>query len=365
MKPDTFLQYPHSGWSVRSSILMELDLAISILTGEIVAGEMAEFHSLVESIKPEQLQELNSLIGPVSSSFRPVLEPLGWLAGVLFNEDYAAATRKVGQLSVSGAMNALGIENNAAQNNSERLIAEFQRRRMEVFRAYGIEPNPETVRRERNELSVSFGFLEGRPRAKEFWRWLDRFFYENYQPWRASRQPQLELSRQMAVGYLGADMGQGVPPLDWLSPKNPLLRIPGLHNVVESEGCHVCFWLEPFGLTDTWSIYPGMAVVSFLPPGAIFEGFANYARQLSSGLQALSDPTRLVILRLIRNMGMNNTDMAEYLDLSRPTVSIHARILRDAGLIHTYADGRSARHEIDAGAIRKLFKDLERFLDLP
>jgi DNA-binding transcriptional ArsR family regulator len=106
-------------------------------------------------------------------------------------------------------------------------------------------------------------------------------------------------------------------------------------------------------------------VVSFAPPGAIYDEFAEYARRLSGGLQALSDPTRLIILRLIRNMGMNNTDMAEYLDLARPTVSIHARILREAGLVHTYADGRAARHEIDTQAIRKLFADLERFLDLP
>ncbi len=62
---------------------------------------------------------------------------------------------------------------------------------------------------------------------------------------------------------------------------------------------------------------------------------------------------------------MTNTDMAAYLGLSRPTVSIHAKVLREAGLIRSWEDGRITRHEIDPEAVRKLFQDLEEFLDLP
>ncbi|KPL71180.1 hypothetical protein ADM99_11675 [Leptolinea tardivitalis] len=82
-------------------------------------------------------------------------------------------------------------------------------------------------------------------------------------------------------------------------------------------------------------------------------------------MQALADPTRLIILRLIRAMSMTNTDMAAYLGLARPTVSIHARILREAGLIRSWEEGRVTRHEIDPAAVHKLFRDLEKFLDLP
>jgi DNA-binding transcriptional ArsR family regulator len=57
--------------------------------------------------------------------------------------------------------------------------------------------------------------------------------------------------------------------------------------------------------------------------------------------------------------------MAAYLGLSRPTVSIHARVLREAGLIHSWEEGRITRHEINPEAVRKLFSELESFLDLP
>jgi len=358
-------RFTPKGWSVRRSILMELDIAISILTGGIMTGEKEEFALLVQSVKADQLQELQDLIGPTHSCFRPILEPLAWLAGVLFEEDYAAATHEVGQLSFQSAYDTLTGKKGSTLVQKEVLADKFLDLLMEVNRENSIELMPDSIRRNHNDLIVSLSFLRGEPKALDFWRWLDRFYYENYQPWKVTRQPLMDMNHQMALGYLGATEGMDVPPLDWLSEKNPLRRVPGLRSAVESGMRHVVFWVEPFCMTDTWTAYPGLVAVSFAPPGAIFDGFADYARQLSNGLQALSDPTRLIILRLIRNMAMNNTDMAEYLNLARPTVSIHARILREAGLIHTYADGRAARHEIDTQAIRKLFADLDRFLDLP
>ena len=57
--------------------------------------------------------------------------------------------------------------------------------------------------------------------------------------------------------------------------------------------------------------------------------------------------------------------IAQYVEIARPTVSTHAKILREAGLIHSYQDGRTTRHEINADAIRQLLHDLVMFLDLP
>ena len=79
----------------------------------------------------------------------------------------------------------------------------------------------------------------------------------------------------------------------------------------------------------------------------------------------LADPTRLKILRMIRHLDLDNTEIAAYLQISRPTVSIHARQLREAGLIETHKEGRQAKHAVRAAAVRALFHDLERFLDLP
>jgi ArsR family transcriptional regulator len=97
----------------------------------------------------------------------------------------------------------------------------------------------------------------------------------------------------------------------------------------------------------------------------VVDDFTAITRGLAGRLAALSDPTRLFILRLIRNIDMTNTDMAEYLNLSRPTVSIHARILREVGLIRSHEDGRAVRHEIVPEEVHRLFRDLETYLDLP
>ena len=67
---------------------------------------------------------------------------------------------------------------------------------------------------------------------------------------------------------------------------------------------------------------------------------------------------------MIRNFGLINTEMAEALGLARQTVSIHAKILREAGLIRSHREGREVRHEIVPSEVHRLFRDLKRLLDL-
>jgi ArsR family transcriptional regulator len=57
--------------------------------------------------------------------------------------------------------------------------------------------------------------------------------------------------------------------------------------------------------------------------------------------------------------------MARFFGLSRPTVSNHAKILREAGLIDSRQEGRQVRHRINPDELHRLFDDLVEFLDLP
>lgn len=99
--------------------------------------------------------------------------------------------------------------------------------------------------------------------------------------------------------------------------------------------------------------------------GISFAESGHLTDDLATRLHALSDPTRLAILRLIRTFSLDNTMMADYLQISRPTVSIHAKVLREAGFIRTHHEGRQAQHEIVPAALWQLFHDLKAFLDLP
>ena len=48
---------------------------------------------------------------------------------------------------------------------------------------------------------------------------------------------------------------------------------------------------------------------------------------------ALSDPTRLHIVRLLGDEPLRPSEIAEAIDASRPTTSRHLKILREAGLV--------------------------------
>jgi DNA-binding transcriptional ArsR family regulator len=138
-----------------------------------------------------------------------------------------------------------------------------------------------------------------------------------------------------------------------------------LAEAVQAGSLHVFFWVEPLDMVDVWFLFPGEVAVALARPGEIYENFRAYAEDVAVRTKALSDPTRLLILRLIRNLSMDNTSMAEFLEVTRPTVSVHTKILREAGLIRTRRVGRKAQHEIVLPALHRLFDDLERFLDLP
>ncbi len=169
-----------------------------------------------------------------------------------------------------------------------------------------------------------------------------------------------------AITALGAPEKVGAAPeMAWLPEQSPLQRQPELRKAVRAGRLRVFFWVEPFGLTDWWSLWPGLVLLSFAEPGLLYQDFQAFAADVAARTKAVADPTRLTILRIIRHFGMVNTEIAHYLGLARPTVSVHAKILREAGLIRSRREGRVVRHEIVPAEVRRLFSDLERFLDLP
>ena len=56
--------------------------------------------------------------------------------------------------------------------------------------------------------------------------------------------------------------------------------------------------------------------------------------------QSLADPIRREILRMLRNQPMNAGEIADAFSVSRPAVSRHLRVLREAGLVNDAALGR-------------------------
>ena len=63
------------------------------------------------------------------------------------------------------------------------------------------------------------------------------------------------------------------------------------------------------------------------------------AAKLDQTFGALADPARLAVIGLLRKQPLRSGEMARQLSLSRPLMSKHLRILRDAGLVEEAAIG--------------------------
>jgi DNA-binding transcriptional ArsR family regulator len=61
--------------------------------------------------------------------------------------------------------------------------------------------------------------------------------------------------------------------------------------------------------------------------------------QIGDPFEALGDPNRRTILGLLRNGGRSVGELADELPISRPAVSRHLRLLREAGLVVEEARG--------------------------
>ncbi len=61
---------------------------------------------------------------------------------------------------------------------------------------------------------------------------------------------------------------------------------------------------------------------------------------MSSVFKALSDPTRRRVLELLRGRPMNAGELADNFEFSKPTMSAHFTVLKEAGLVEAERDGK-------------------------
>jgi DNA-binding transcriptional ArsR family regulator len=66
---------------------------------------------------------------------------------------------------------------------------------------------------------------------------------------------------------------------------------------------------------------------------------------------AIADPTRRRVLELVRDRELPAGEIAGEFDVSRPAVSRHLRVLREAGLVNERRDGRLRLYRAEPGAL--------------
>lgn len=70
--------------------------------------------------------------------------------------------------------------------------------------------------------------------------------------------------------------------------------------------------------------------------------------------QALADPIRRDILRMLRERPLTAGAIGGAFAVSRPAVSRHLRVLREAGLVRDEARGREREYRLDLAALAAL-----------
>jgi len=81
-------------------------------------------------------------------------------------------------------------------------------------------------------------------------------------------------------------------------------------------------------------------------------------------LQALADPSRRVVLGILRDHEATAGELAEALPIARPGVSRHLRVLRDAGLVDVRQEAQRRIYRLRPEALIDLDAWLDDYRDL-
>lgn len=79
------------------------------------------------------------------------------------------------------------------------------------------------------------------------------------------------------------------------------------------------------------------------------------------GWSALADPTRRTILELVAAYPRNVQELADRLPVSRPAVSQHLKLLKEAGLVVDQAVGTRRLYRANPAGLAALRAQLDRF----
>lgn len=74
---------------------------------------------------------------------------------------------------------------------------------------------------------------------------------------------------------------------------------------------------------------------------------------MSTVFKALSDPTRRRVLHLLRQGPMSAGELSDQFDVSKPTMSAHFAVLKDADLVHAEKAGKSVIYHLKLSVLEE------------
>src|SRR5262252_5446991 len=84
---------------------------------------------------------------------------------------------------------------------------------------------------------------------------------------------------------------------------------------------------------------------------------------MDAALKAISEPRRRQILTLVRNRELSAGEIASHFDVTRPAVSQHLTVLKQAGLVSERREGTRRLYRARPQVLAELKRFLEGFWD--
>lgn len=133
-------------------------------------------------------------------------------------------------------------------------------------------------------------------------------------------------------------------------------RLPRIASDIEG-GKPVAFVPCLFFGSSLYLDFPDLVVIGIgVGPGD--EQARARTESVARRLKAVADPTRLAILHSLAAAPSSVGELATLFRLAQPTVSMHVKVLRESGLVHSHRKDGRLRLSADPGAVEALLGDL-------
>jgi ArsR family transcriptional regulator, arsenate/arsenite/antimonite-responsive transcriptional repressor len=86
---------------------------------------------------------------------------------------------------------------------------------------------------------------------------------------------------------------------------------------------------------------------------------------MNEAFKALADPTRREILRLLRRSEMSAGELSEHFDMTKPTMSHHFAVLKQADLIRSRRQGQQVIYELNTTVMEDVLAILWNMFQRP
>ena len=82
---------------------------------------------------------------------------------------------------------------------------------------------------------------------------------------------------------------------------------------------------------------------------------------MNTFFKALNDPTRREILELLRKKDLTAGEIADHFNISKPSISHHLDLLRQAGLVESVKDGQFINYSLNTTVVDEIITWLVQF----